>query len=175
METQTFSTLRTFHSFSCKSKSIILQSCPKIFIRFLCECLEKSARRKPPSRKQASSGKTLERSSVVSKKTGIKDRTFKPPKKNLQLLKVLVSPVFFSFVPIRSRLLSSLFFFITTSVWIFSQLTRQELPNYQAEQNFTQQIDSLKRKLRKYSLSEQTLKLTIFFLVYVSSFQNPNR
>ena len=39
METQTLSTLQVFQSLSRKCKSHFLQSCPKEFIRFLCECI----------------------------------------------------------------------------------------------------------------------------------------
>ena len=39
MTTQNLSTLQVFQSFSHKCKSLFLQSCPKEFIRFLCECI----------------------------------------------------------------------------------------------------------------------------------------
>ena len=39
MNTQNPSTLHVFQSFSQKCKSLFLQSCPKEFIRFLCECI----------------------------------------------------------------------------------------------------------------------------------------
>ena len=39
MNTQNLSTLQVFQSFSHKCKSLILQSCPNEFIRFLCECI----------------------------------------------------------------------------------------------------------------------------------------
>ena len=39
MNRQNLSTLQVFQSFSHKSKSLFLQSCPKDFIRFLCECI----------------------------------------------------------------------------------------------------------------------------------------
>ena len=39
MNTQTFSTLQVFQLLSRKYKSHLLQSCPKEFIRFLCECI----------------------------------------------------------------------------------------------------------------------------------------
>ena len=39
MNTQNLSTLQVFQSFSHKCKSIFLQSCPKEFIMFLCQCL----------------------------------------------------------------------------------------------------------------------------------------
>ena len=39
MNTQNFSTLQVFQLLSRKSKSHFLQSCPKEFIRFLCECI----------------------------------------------------------------------------------------------------------------------------------------
>ena len=38
MNTQNFTTLLVFQSLSRKCKSHLLQSCPKEFIRFLCEC-----------------------------------------------------------------------------------------------------------------------------------------
>ena len=40
MKTQNLSTLQVFPSFSHKCKSLFLQSCPKEFIRFLCECIK---------------------------------------------------------------------------------------------------------------------------------------
>ena len=39
MNTQNLSTLQVFQSLSRKCKSRFLQSCPKEFIRFLCECI----------------------------------------------------------------------------------------------------------------------------------------
>ena len=39
LNTQNLSTLQVFQSFSHKCKSLLLQSCPKEFIRFLCECI----------------------------------------------------------------------------------------------------------------------------------------
>ena len=39
MNTQNLSTLQVFQSLSRKCKSHFLQSCPKEFIRFLCECV----------------------------------------------------------------------------------------------------------------------------------------
>ena len=39
MNTQIFSTLQVFQSFCNKCKSHFLQTCPKEFIRFLCECI----------------------------------------------------------------------------------------------------------------------------------------
>ena len=39
MNTQNLSTLQVFQSLSRKCKSHFLQSCPKVFIRFLCECI----------------------------------------------------------------------------------------------------------------------------------------
>ena len=38
MDTQNLSTLQVFQLLSRKCKSHFLQSCPKQFIRFLCEC-----------------------------------------------------------------------------------------------------------------------------------------
>ena len=39
MNKQNLSNLQVFQSFSRKCKSHFLQSCPKKFIRFLCECI----------------------------------------------------------------------------------------------------------------------------------------
>ena len=39
MNTENFSTLQVFQSLSQKCKSLFIQSCPKEFIRFLCECI----------------------------------------------------------------------------------------------------------------------------------------
>ena len=39
MNTQNFSTLHVFQSLSRKCKGHFIQSCPKEFIRFLCECI----------------------------------------------------------------------------------------------------------------------------------------
>ena len=39
MNTQNLSTLQVFQSLSRKSNSHFLQSCPKEFIQFLCECI----------------------------------------------------------------------------------------------------------------------------------------
>ena len=39
MDTQNLSALQVFQSFSHKCKSLFFQSCPKAFIRFLCECI----------------------------------------------------------------------------------------------------------------------------------------
>ena len=39
MDTQNLSTLQVFQSLSRKCKSHFLQSCPKDFLRFLCECI----------------------------------------------------------------------------------------------------------------------------------------
>ena len=39
MKTQNLSTLQVFQSFSHECKSLFLQSCPKEFFRFLCECI----------------------------------------------------------------------------------------------------------------------------------------
>ena len=39
MNAQNLSTLQVFRSFSHRSKSLFIQSCPKEFIQFLCECI----------------------------------------------------------------------------------------------------------------------------------------
>ena len=39
VEHTNLSTLQVFQSFSHKCKNLFLQSCPKEFIRFLCECI----------------------------------------------------------------------------------------------------------------------------------------
>ena len=74
MNTQNLSTLQVFQSLSRKCKSHFLQSCPKGFIRFLCEWdlsksdLSKSTQRKLPNHKKTSRGKVSRRNAVTNAK-----------------------------------------------------------------------------------------------------------
>ena len=66
---QNLATLQVFQSVSHKCKNLFLRSCPKVFIRFLCECTINLLKRNLRKHKKTSCGKTSKRRSTIVSKT----------------------------------------------------------------------------------------------------------
>ena len=127
MNTQNLSTLQVLHSSSHKCKTLFLQSCPKEFIRFLCECL-----------------KSLLKGNV---QLGSKEETFWRPNEGYSSLKLLLLQ------SLTICLDMDQFVLVPASVYNRSLITqsviKQELPKYQPSQNPMYQIDSHEKKIKK--------------------------
>ena len=94
MITQKFSTLQALKPFSHKSKNLFLQSCPKEFIRFLCECIINLLKGNLQSMKRQRVAKIQSEVWLLSLKfkTWKQRRDILASEKNLQLFKVITSP-----------------------------------------------------------------------------------
>ena len=95
MNTQNLSTHQVFQSLSRKCKSHFLQSCPKEFIRFLCECVVnilkgnfQTIKRQPMVNLQDEVWLLL-----LKTTTGKQRRNILSSEKGLQLIAVLTPPV----------------------------------------------------------------------------------
>ena len=141
MNTQKFSSFQVFQSLSRKCRSHLL-SCPKEFIRFLCECIVNLLK---------GNLQAIERHRVVkfqSLVTIAKKNNLEAKKKSSVVRKRIAS---------NSSLYICLnmeqFVLVPASVYnksvITQSVTKQELPKYKAEQAPTYQIDSLKRDIYK--------------------------
>ena len=95
MNTQNFSTLQVFQSFSHKCKSLFLQSCPKEFIRFLCECIINLLKGNLQSMKRHHVVKFQSEVRLLSLKrtTWKQRRDILASERGLQLIKVITPPV----------------------------------------------------------------------------------
>ena len=95
MNTQNFSTLQVFQSFSHKCKSLFLQSCPKKFVRFLCECIINLLKGNLQSLKRHHMTKLQSEVRLLSLKrtTWKQRRDILASERGLQLLKVNTPPV----------------------------------------------------------------------------------
>ena len=95
MNTQTFSTLQVFQSISHKCKILFLQSCPKKFIRFLCECIMNLLKGNLQSIKRHHVAKFPREVRLLSlKRTIWKQRSnILASGRGLQLIKIITHPV----------------------------------------------------------------------------------
>ena len=95
MNKQKFSTLQVFQSIPQKCKSLFLQSCPKEFIRFLCECIINLLKGNLQSIKRHHVVKFLSEVWLLSlKRTTWKQRRYiVASERGLQLIKVFTPPV----------------------------------------------------------------------------------
>ena len=92
MNRQNFSNLQVFQSFSRKCKSLFLQSCPKEFIRFLCECLVIFLKGNLQSiKRQHVANFQIENRLLSLKRTNWKQR--RASEKELQVINVITPPV----------------------------------------------------------------------------------
>ena len=95
MNTQNLSTLQVFQSFSHECKSLFLQSCPKEFIRFLCECIINLLKGNLQSIKRHHVAKFQSEVRLFSLKRTIwkQTRNSLASEKRLPLIKVVTPPV----------------------------------------------------------------------------------
>ena len=95
MNTQNLSTLQVFQSFSHKCKILFLQSCPKEFIRFLCECIINLLKGNLQSIKRHHVAKIQSEVRLLSLKrtTWKQRRDILASERGLQLIKVITPPV----------------------------------------------------------------------------------
>ena len=95
MNTQNLSTLQVVQSFSHKWKSLFLQSCPKEFIRFHCECIKNLHKGNLQSIKRHHVAKFQSEVQRLSLKrtTWKQRRDMLASERRLQLIAVITSPV----------------------------------------------------------------------------------
>ena len=95
MNTQNLSTLQECQSFSHKCKSLFLQSCPKEFIRFLCDCVINLLKGNLQSIKRQHVVKFQNQVRLLSLKRTIwkQRRDILVSERGSQLIKVITSPV----------------------------------------------------------------------------------
>ena len=93
-KTQNLSTFQVFQSFSHKCKSLFLQSCPKEFVRFLCECIVNLLKGNLQSIKRQQVTKFQNKVRLLSLKTVTRKqrREVLASRKVLQLIKVITPP-----------------------------------------------------------------------------------
>ncbi len=95
MNKQNLSTLQVFQSFSHKCKNLFLQSCPKEFIRFLCECIITLLKGNLQSLKRHHVAKLQSEVRLLSikRKTWKQRRDILVSERALQLIKFITPPV----------------------------------------------------------------------------------
>ena len=95
MNTQNLSTLQVFRSFSHNCKSLFLQSCPKEFFQFLCECILNLLKGNLESIKRHHMAKFQSEVRVLSPKrtTWKQKREIPASERGLQLIEVIFPPV----------------------------------------------------------------------------------
>ena len=95
LNTQNISTLQVFQSFSHKYKNLFLQSRPKKFIRFLCECIINLLKGNLQSIKRHHVAKFQTEVWLLSleRTTWKQRRDILASERSWQLLKVILSPV----------------------------------------------------------------------------------
>ena len=156
IKTQNLFNLQVFQSFSHKCRKFFIQSCPKEFIRFLCERIISLLKGNLQSikRHRITDFQSDVRQLFPKRTTWKQIRDILASEKGLQLVEVVNLPVINHFVLIWSCL-SSFLLLCTTKVRLPIQLvTKQELPKYQPSQNLTYQIDSLKEEINKNLFSK---------------------
>ena len=153
MNTQNLSTLQVFQSFSHKCKSLFLQSCPKEFIQFLCECIINLLKGNLQSIKRHHVVKIQSEVRLLSLKRTFwkRRRDILASERGLQLIKVLTHSL-------TICLDMDQFVLVPASVYnkslITRSVTKQELPKNQPSQNSTYHIDSLKKEIIKKLFSK---------------------
>ena len=94
MNTQNLSTLQVFQLLSRKCKSHFLQSCPKEFIRFLCECIVNLLKGKFQAIKRHHVVKFQRSLATIAKKNNLEAKKKRSVvRKGLQLIAVITPPV----------------------------------------------------------------------------------
>ena len=149
MNTQNVLTLQVFQSLSRKCKSHFLQSCPKEFIRFLCECIVNLLKGNLQTIKRYQVVKFQEEVwlLLLKRTTWKQKRNVLSSEKGLQLKQSLhlLSLIICLDMEQSDLVPASLY---NKSVTTHS-VTKQELPKFKAEQPPTYQIDPLKRDINK--------------------------
>ena len=149
MNTQNLSTLQEFQSLSRKCKNHFLQSCPKEFIRFLCECIVNLLKGNLQAQKRYQVVKFQNEVWLLSLKRTIESRkeTFCRQKKGCNYWPSLHLPSYTICLDMEQ------FVLVPASVYdksvTMQSFTKPEVPKYKAEQPPTYQIDSLKRDINK--------------------------
>ena len=144
MNTQFLFNLQVFQSFSHKCKSLFLQSCPKEFMRFLCEYIINLLKENLQSIKRHHLAKFQNKVRLLFLKrtTWKQRRRLWRPKEAYSSLKLLLLTSSSICLDMEQ------FVLVPASVYnkslIAQSVTKQELPKYQPSQNPAYQIDSLK-------------------------------
>ena len=158
MNTQSLSTLQEFQTISHKCKCLFLQSCPKEFIRFLCECIInllkgnlQSIKKRHHVTKFQSEGQLLFLKRTTWK-LGSKEETFWRQKEGYSSINLFLLP------SITIGLNMEQFVLVPASVYnknlITQSVTKQELPKYQPSRFPTYQVDLLKKEMNKNLFSK---------------------
>ena len=95
LNTRNLSTLQVFQSFSHRSKKLFLQSCPKEFIQFLCECIKNLLKGNLQGIKRHHVAKSQSEVRLLSLKrtTWKQSRDILASERGLQLIKVITPPL----------------------------------------------------------------------------------
>ena len=127
MDTQNLSTLQVFQSSSHKCKNLFLQSCPKEFIQFLCECIISLPKRNLRSMKRQHVAKFQSEVRLLSLKptTWNQRRDILASEKGLQLIKILLLPSLTICLDIEQ------FMLVYNKSLKTQQGIKQDLPKYQ--------------------------------------------
>ena len=143
-----------FQFSSHKCKSLFLQSCPKKFIRLLCECIIYLPKGNLQSIKRHHVTKFQSEVRLLSlKRTNWKQRRdILAFEKSLQLLKVITPPILNTLSSYGAVCPCS--FICVQQKNISQPVTKQELPKYQPSLNPTYQIDSPKKGINKKLFSK---------------------
>ena len=172
MNTQNLSGLQVFQSFFCKCKNLFLQSCPKEFMRFVCECKVNLLKRNLQNIKRQRVPNFLNDVWLPFLRRGIwrQRRDILASKKGSQLKKSLLFSSLVIFLDIEQ------FVLVPVSVCNKKSLstpsvTKQKLPKYQFNQNPTYQIDSLRKEINKKLFAKAPFFSTKFCLVNAPSSQ----
>ena len=172
MNTQNLSTLQVFQSISHKCKSLFLQSCPKEFIRFLCECIINLLKGNLQSIKRHHVANFQSEVRLLSLKRTIwkQGRDILACERRLQLINVNILPLKTIFLDMDQFVLNP------ASVYNKSLITRsttkQELPKYQPSQNPTYLIDSLIKDINKKLFSKADSLVDNFFVLSTYQVRN---
>ena len=157
MNTQNLSTLRMFQSFSRKCKCLFLQSCPKEFIQFRCECILNLLRGNLQSIKR----RHVTKFQIESRLLSLKRTTWKQRRDILASEKAYSSLRLLLFPSLSICLDMEQFVLVPASVYnktlITHSATKQELPKFQPSQNPTNQVDSFKKEINKDYFPQQIL------------------
>ena len=143
MNTQNLSTLQVFQLLARKCKNHFLQSCPKEFIRFICECIVNQLKGNLQAIKRHQVVKFQDEIWLLSlKRTSWKQRrNVLLSEKGLKLLAIITPPII-NHLCWYGAVCSCPASVYNKSVTTQS-FTKQELQKYEAEQPPTYQIDSL--------------------------------
>ena len=145
MNTQNLSTHQVFQTLSRKCKSHFLQSCPKEFIQFLCECIVNLLKRNLQAMKRYHVVKFQDEVWSLS----LKRKTWKQRRNVLSSEKVLELNYYQSLHPPSLINCLDMEQFVLVPVSVYNEsvtaqsVAKQELPKYNAEQPPTYQSDSL--------------------------------